>query len=146
MTHIMPSPVWLPIIGPTNWILISLHLVFFFWLNSLHILHQTDSLRERHIVCSSGFTIVSAILFTIQSNDCLRPRIFLWNQFSVSFTCNTGLIPSMPPNKAAAAEILPPRFKWFKSFTVNHKRTYLRFSSAHWAASFTEAIIFQHFQ
>ena len=34
---------------------------------------------------------------------------YLYRYFS--FTCNTGLIPSMPPNKAAAAEILPPRFK-----------------------------------
>ena len=57
---------------------------------------------------------------TRASREAFRPRHF---SMGISrpwlSTWSTGLTESMVPNSAAAALTRPPRFRWFKSSTVN---------------------------
>ena len=75
---------------------------------------------EIKITCFSGSMAVAFMCSSSARMDLARPLAFsIGMRRPSSSTCSTGLIESIVPRNAAAAETRPPRFKWLRSATVN---------------------------
>ena len=68
----------------------------------------------------SGSTPISPTLSTSARSAAFVPRALLTGVKRPSLSvCMTGLMPSIVPTSAAVELTRPPRFKWFRSSTMN---------------------------
>ena len=117
--------------GPMLWILISWTFHCCRMLSARAWASASLSPWEMKTTCSSGRMTVAFMWSRSARMERARPFAFSTGmRRPASSTWRTGLMESMVPTNAAAAETRPPRRRWLRSKTVNQWQTLPLFSSS----------------